>query len=101
MPQKVKAKKLIQKIITTIVLAAIVAAIGSMYNSNAYAQTDSSGSGTTDTPPADNSQQSNQGSPDQGNQGSGNDALGHLILKGGCYALIKLPECLALQAHVK
>lgn len=65
------------------------------------AQIDSSGSGITDTPPADNSQQSNQGSPDQGNQGSGNDALGHLILKGGCYALIKLPECLDLQAHVK
>ena len=49
MSQKVKIKKLIQKIIiTTIALAAIIAAIGSMYNNSAYAQTDNSGSGSTD-----------------------------------------------------
>ena len=48
MSQKVKIKKLMQKIITTIALVQSLAAIGSMYNNNAYAQTDNSGSGSTD-----------------------------------------------------
>ena len=66
MPQKVKIKKLIQKIITTIALAAIIAAIGSMYNNNAYAQTDNSGSGSTD-----NSGSSGTTSTDNSGSGSG------------------------------
>ena len=67
MPQKVKIKKLIQKIITTIALAAIIAAIGNMYNNNAYAQTDNSGSGGAST---DNSGSSGTTSTDNSGGGS-------------------------------
>jgi hypothetical protein len=35
----------------------------------------------------------------QGNSNSGDDLAGKIIVKGGCYLLTKLPQCLALNAQ--
>ena len=52
-----------------------------------YAQSEDSGAGDSSS------------GGQQDNDNSGNDLAGKVIVKGGCYLLTKLPQCLALSAH--
>ena len=51
---------------------------------------------------SDDSESSGSGSSSdsqQGSSNSGNDLAGKIIVKGGCYLLTKLPQCLSLHAQ--
>jgi len=52
-----------------------------------YAQSDDSGAGDSSS------------GGQQANGNSGSDLAGKVIVKGGCYLLTKLPQCLALNAQ--
>ena len=66
-----------------------------------YAQSEDSevGGGSSSGGQQDSGAGGGSSSSQQDNSNSGNDLAGKVIVKGGCYLLTKLPQCLALNAQ--